>query len=465
MGGEAEDRRKASMAPIGGSGSPPATGLSGDCAMSGGGSVPCTLNQVMVAGLQAKGYVANIPFLLRARGELRIDMLQDALQIIVDRHAVLRARFSQRGDALVYTPVPGVGIGLPVTDLTAAADPLSAALRELVEDGQRPFAFGDLPRLRARVFRLGADDHLVAIIFDHLAADGVSLGVVAAEWRSLYQAIVAGLPFEFPPIAPQYQEFALWQQAWLKSEEARQQRQAWLAALAGFPARDGAATPYFADILSFELQRDIARRLSAACVRYRIKPFVAMLVSQALLLSAATGERDLIIATVRANRRRPGTAAMVGHFANLIPLPIRVDPGRGLGHLIRDAAASCAAAYARDEVPFLDIAAAAWHQRKLPAARLAEFTINFVPFPGAPVLWGNALRMEQIWGLYAKRPLATSRLTLFVRQQGSEFGGTLIYDRRSIDPEWAVAFSARLSRVITGLADRSVPTVADLLSD
>jgi hypothetical protein len=456
---------KSSKVPMGGNGILPTAGFVQVRAMRGAGSVPCTANQLMVAGLQAKGYIANIPFLLRARGELCIDILGDALQIIVDRHAILRALFSQCGDTLVYTPIPGVGIGLPVTDVSTAADPLAIVLRDLAEDGRRPFAFGDLPRLRARVFRLGAKDHVVSLMFDHLAADGISLGIIAAEWRSLYQAIMAGVPFEIPPIAPQYQDFALWQQGWLKGREAGRQRQAWLGALAGFPARDAAATPYAAEILQFELERDIVRHLSAACVRHRVKPFIAMLVSYVLLLVSATGERDLIIGTVRANRRRPDSAAMVGHFANLLPLPIRVDPRQPLESFVSDAAAICKAAYARDELPFLDIAAAAWRERKLPAARLAEFTINFVPFPAAPVLWGDALRMEQIWGLFTERPSATSRVSFFVRQQGARVGGTLIYDRQSIDPNLAAAFPARLSRAITSLAEGAGRTVADLLSN
>jgi hypothetical protein len=110
--------------------------------MSRRGPFPCTANQVMVARLQEKGYVSNIPFLLRARGRLRIDALRDALQLIIDRHAVLRSVFAASGETLVQQPVEGVGVALPVADLAAAADPLAAALSEIAADGERPFAGG-----------------------------------------------------------------------------------------------------------------------------------------------------------------------------------------------------------------------------------------------------------------------------------------------------------------------------------
>jgi hypothetical protein len=434
--------------------------------MSGGGPVPCTANQIMVARLQEKGYVSSIPFLQRARGRLRVDILTEALQLVVDRHAVLRSVFVASDETLMHRSVEGVSVALPVTDVSAAADPLAAVLSETAADGQRPFVFGDLPRLRSRVFQLGPDDHVVSIIVDHLAADGVSLGILAGEWRSLYQSLEAGTPFEIPPTAPQYRDYALWQHRWLAGAEAERQRQGWLADLEGLPASGkGLATSSCAALsLPFELDAIVAQRLFALCVRHRVKPFVGMLAAYAPLLLQATGARDLVIGTVRANRRRPETRAMVGHFANLIPLRIRIDDARPAVDLIGTIAAVCAAAYARDELPFLDLAAVAWRQLAIPASRLAEFSINFVPFPAEPVAWGGDLRMEQLWGLFGDRLLAASRVTFFVRQQGARIGGTLIYDGNSIDPGWAAAFPRRLSALIATLAKGSTLSLGELLS-
>jgi hypothetical protein len=154
---------------------------------------------------------------------------------------------------------------------------------------------------------------------------------------------------------------------------------------------------------------------------------------------------------------------MVGHFANLIPLRLRIDPERQLGDWVGDVAAVCTAAHARDELPFLDLAAAAWRQLRLPASRLAEFSINFVPFPGEAMIWDSDLRMAQLWGLFGDRPLATSRVTLFIRQQQSGLGGTLVYDRTTIDPGWAARFPAQFADMVARIAGGSASTVAATL--
>jgi hypothetical protein len=420
----------------------------------------------MVARLRDKGYISNIPFLLRAIGPLRADILRDALQLVVDRHGVLRSNFAVSGDGLTQTPIDGIAVALPLIDLSDAADPLAAALSEVAADGARPFDLSVLPRLRGRIFRLGQNDHVVSLVVDHLAADGLSLAIIGAEWRSFYQAIAAGTPFEIPPITPQYRDYALWQQRWRAGPEAERLRQAWLADLDGLPPRAAGPTaaPDAAELRQFELDPRITQRLSALCVKFRVKPFAAVLACFAPLLFAATGERDLLVGTVRANRRRPETAAMVGHFANLIPLHLRIDPARQAGDWVRDVAAVCAAAHARDELPFLDLAAAAWRALRLPASRLAEFSINFVPFPGEATIWDSDLRMTQIWGLFGDRPLATSRVTLFIRQQQSRLGGTLVYDRTTIDAGWAADFPNRIGAAIEQLAADRSQTVRALLA-
>lgn len=434
--------------------------------MNADAPVPCTANQVMVARLQAQGYVSNIPFLLRAKGPLCPATLRDALQLVVDRHAVLRSVLAETDDGLVQAPVRGVSVALPLTDVSAEADPLAAALAHIAADGAQAFGLSDPLRLRGGLFRLAAGDHLVGIIVDHLAADGVSLGIIAAEWRSFYQAIAAGTPFDVPLIAPQYRDFAAWQRAWLQSGEAEQQRRFWIDALAGIPSRAvSGGGAYAAERLAFELDPQTSQSLAALCVRLRVKPFAAVLALYALLLFAVTGERDLVIGTVRANRRRADTAAMVGHFANLIPLRVRIAEQQTLEMFVRDVASVCAAAYAHDALPFPEVAAALWRAARIPASRLAEFSINFVPFPDDGVGWGDGLRMAQIWGLISDRPQATSRVTLFIRQQRSAIGGTLVYDRRTLDPAWAASFPERFGAMIAQFAGGAVPTVGAMLAE
>ena len=428
----------------------------------------CSPNQVMVARLHARGYIANVPFLLRAIGDLNLETLRDALQLIVDRHEILRSSFALVDGLLVQHGALPHEIALTFRDVSDTPDPLAAAKTASAATCRQAFDLDGTERLRLTVYRLAAQDHVIAVIIDHLAADGMSLAQIAGEWRSFYQAIEAGTPFTVPATMPQYRDFAAWQRAWLQSPEGEQERVWWADQLRGFARPERApelqAGPFKARTLDFHLDFRTASRLSRLCTRHRLTPFMGMLSAYALLLAALSGEGEILVATVRANRRRESSRSTIGQFANLIPLLMIVDPTHSAEAFLRVTGETCRASYAHDALPFLDIANVAWTRLGLLPSALAEFSINFVPFGAEPTIWNSGLRMSQMWGLLDDAPLATSRLALFVRQQSPAIGGTLIFDPGTVDASWVEAFPGRLRTLISALATKPAASVAALLA-
>jgi arthrofactin-type cyclic lipopeptide synthetase C len=422
----------------------------------------------MVARLHARGYVANVPFLLRATGALNLETLRDALQLIVDRHEILRSSFGSVDGVLVqYGPEP-CAVGLDLVDISGEPNPLASAKSAAGASCRLAFAIDAPMRLRLTVYRLSAQDHLIAVIIDHLAADGMSLAEIGNAWRSFYQAIEAGTPFTVPAIVPQYRAFAGWQRAWLQSPAGEAERIWWADQLRGFARSERApelhAGPFAARVFDFVLDTQTTARISRLCVRHRLTPFMVMLSVYALLLAALSCDDEILVATVRANRRQPETRATVGQFANLIPLLIIVNCELTGEEYLRVSGETCRASYAHDALPFLDIAGVAWKRLGIAPNALAEFSINFVPFGPESVAWTSDLRMSQMWGLLDDAPLATSRLALFVRQQVPAIGGTLIFDPETVDARWATAFPAKLRAIISALDRKPAITVAALLA-
>ena len=435
--------------------------------MTGAGATVCSPNQVMVARLQARGFAANVPLLLRARGDLDRDTLREALQMVVDRHAILRATFEFDGDLLMQKPDRPCAVVMKWEDLADLPDPLTEAQAAIRRTCREVFDSNEAIRLRPFVYRLGVQDHLIAVVFDHLAADGMSLATVIAEWRAFYQAIEAGTPPTVSGLAQQYSAFATWQRDWLHSIHAERHRVWWTNQLRDLPGsavmgvRSGG--PFVARAIAFDLGATVSRQISTLCVRHRVTPFMALLAAYLPLVGSLVSERTVLIATVRANRSREDFRGTVGHFANLTPLRLMLDPNSSADQLIEDVASVCRSSYAHDELPFLELAAIASHVG-LPASALAEFSINFVPFPTEPVAWSSGLYLSQLWGFLDQEPLATGRLALFVRQEGDRLGGALIYDPRTIGSDWAEAFPGRLAALTAMLSRSPAPSVGDLLS-
>ena len=106
----------------------------------------------------------------------------------------------------------------------------------------------DLP-IRAHLAPVGAGKHLLMLVLHHIAADGVSAGVLWRDLAQAYRRRRAGLAPYDAPLAVQYADYALWQRKLLeRSEDGRseldRQLDYWLERLedkffrVGTPAND-----------------------------------------------------------------------------------------------------------------------------------------------------------------------------------------------------------------------------------
>ena len=93
----------------------------------------------------------------------------------------------------------------------------------------------DLP-IRAKLLRLGADEHILLITMHHIASDGWSMSLLFKELTAVYNSRVAGEePIDLPELPIQYADYALWQQDWLSGETLDKQLAFWLEQLAEAP--------------------------------------------------------------------------------------------------------------------------------------------------------------------------------------------------------------------------------------
>ncbi|HEU0052520.1 MAG TPA: condensation domain-containing protein, partial [Longimicrobium sp.] len=179
----------------------------------------------------------NIPAPIRLRGPLRPAVVERALDALRERHESLRTTFAVRDDEPVQVVHPLVPVPLPVDDLSA----LSAAARETevrrIVDGDAHTGF-DLergPLFRARLVRLGDEEHVLALNFHHSISDAWSLGVFSRELERLYDAFLRGEPSPLEPLPLQYADFAHWQREHLSPATVERHLSFWRRVLEGAP--------------------------------------------------------------------------------------------------------------------------------------------------------------------------------------------------------------------------------------
>src|SRR5215208_8083532 len=126
---------------------------------------------------------------------------------------------------------------LPVEDLSVLpqAEREAEAKRLALEEKRRPFDLDRGPLFRARLLRLGEEEHVLLISMHHIVSDGWSMGVFWRELGALYGAFSGGEVSPLAELPIQYADYALWQRQWLTGEVLDKQLGYWRRRLAELP--------------------------------------------------------------------------------------------------------------------------------------------------------------------------------------------------------------------------------------
>jgi amino acid adenylation domain-containing protein len=328
----------------------------------------------------------NVPCLVRLRGPLDGPALGRALDALVARHDALRARLvagrAGRPEQVIEPPW-ALGLAAGLTDYSDLG-PAAAAqrLRGLASSAAlQPFRLADGRLLRARLVRLAPDEHALVIVAHQTVLDDVSLGIALAELAALYGAEVSGEPAGLAE-PPRFADYARHERRYLQGPALAGLAGYWAGALAGlassqFPAdrprpllasHDGAVQVARTDRELLTGLREVSRRSGTTLP-------VTLLTALQVLLYRYTGQPDVVIGAVSANRARPEVAGLVGLLANTLPIRADLSGDPAFCDLLAQVHKTTAAAVAHQDLPFAQIVEALHVERD--AGRFPVFQIGF----------------------------------------------------------------------------------------
>jgi amino acid adenylation domain-containing protein/thioester reductase-like protein len=306
----------------------------------------------------------NLPLALDLTGPLDVDALRAALADVVRRHESLRTVFGTEPDGQPRQTVLGpelarpgfeVVTGMPESALSAALD-AAAAL---------PFDLATGLPLRATLFELSADRHVLLIVLHHIAADGWSLTPLLRGLSEAYAARLLGEAPHWPPLPVQYADFAAWQRSFLGSEqdpESLVSRQIgyWSRTLDGLPQelslpydRPHPQTPsYQGGHFTLRLDPTLHAGLRRLAEEHRATLFMVLHAALAILVNHHGASTDIPVGTVVAGRADESLDELVGYFLNTLVLRTDLDGEPDFHRLLTRVRETDLAAFAHQDVPF-----------------------------------------------------------------------------------------------------------------
>ncbi|MFD5826748.1 amino acid adenylation domain-containing protein [Lentzea sp. NPDC060358] len=410
------------------------------------------------------GSTYHVPIARRLRGPVDTAALRAAFGDVVARHEVLRTLFPDHDGVPEQVVLPPVGSPLDVVPCTETElDPL------LYAESARPFDLAsDLP-LRATLFRLSEEDHVLLVVLHHIVTDGWSWGPLLRDLGAAYDARCAGEEPGLPPLDVQYADYALWQ----RDLDTTAQVEHWRTALAGLPEeialpadRPRPETPsHRGEQLPVSLDAEAHRRLAAIARDCDATLFMVVQAALALMLSKLGAGTDIPLGTAVAGRADEALDDLVGFFVNTLVLRTDLSGDPLFRELLGRVRETDLAAYDHQDVPFDQVVEELNPARSPARHPLFQVFVTVQPAAPAAELSGVDGEPVDVAVTAAKFDLALM-LTETADADGRPAGitGTLEYAADLFDRATARALIARFERLAAGIDPQARVSRVDVLS-
>ncbi|WP_345530617.1 amino acid adenylation domain-containing protein, partial [Actinoplanes utahensis] len=306
------------------------------------------------------GATYNMPLSLRLSGAVDVAAMRAALGDVAERHEPLRTVFGEDADGPYQRILPMAAPELTVVPTTA--DDVEEAVAEAARHG---FDLGAELPVRAWLFRLAADEHVLLVLVHHIAGDGWSIPVLARDFAAAYRHRTGGDAPQWPALPVQYADFTLWQREALGAEDDAgsplgRQLDYWTRQLAALPAEIGLPTDRprppagtgAGDRITLDLDAGLHARLAAYCRRSGATPFMVLHAAWSALFARLGAGTDVAIGTPVAGRTDADLEHLIGFFVNTLVLRSDLSGAPTFDTLVARTRQVALDAYANQDVPF-----------------------------------------------------------------------------------------------------------------
>ncbi|MEU0678197.1 amino acid adenylation domain-containing protein, partial [Streptomyces sp. NPDC006172] len=416
----------------------------------------------------------NIPLALRLRGDVDRAALRAALADLTARHETLRTRYpSHAGEP--YQEILPATEAVPALDVEPAEE--AALPGRLAHEVARPYDLTHELPLRATLFELQNQEHVLLLVLHHIAGDGWSLAPLARDLGRAYAARRAGHAPDWAPLPVQYADYTLWQRDLLGDADDENsphsaQLAHWREALMGAPAHlelptdhaRPAVAGHRGETVPFRIPADLHDKLTALAKAGDCSLFMVLQAAFAALLTRHGAGTDIPVGSPIAGRTDDALDDLVGFFVNTLVLRTDTSGDPTFGELLERVKQFDLAAYTHQDLPFEKLVEEVNPERTLARNPLFQVVLALQSMPAAdPDLPGLQVTAEPVRVGFAKFDLGLAVVEEHT-PQGARAGirgdwefSTELFDRATVE-----ALGERLVRLLEAVADDPRRTIGSI---
>jgi hypothetical protein len=278
-----------------------------------------------------------IPQAFRFRGALDRDALGRAIAEVVRRHDPLRMRLVDTPSGVRQYFVPATR-DCCITESRLESSDQEQGISDWVNELVGAPLDLTLGPIAVDVLTVGKEDSVLLVRTNHLATDGISMGILERELLASYAAEV-GRRARLPELEYAFRDYIA-QQCEAGEFLTQPQMEYWSSQFSDYRPREvegpkeaGGLGPQF--VVEF-LDKDAVASLQTVAKRNRVGEFSLLCSAAAVALWIEFGEGDVRLTLPYANRDSVRVSQLIGLFMKGLSMRVSLDPTSSISDLIHD---------------------------------------------------------------------------------------------------------------------------------
>jgi len=419
----------------------------------------------------------NMSYVYQLSGALNIEALEKSLSEIFRRHEALRTIFAEGHGAPMQIVNSLPEFRLPIVDLRTlpAGDMEHRAAELTLEEKTQSFDLSSGPLFVTKLVRLTEEHSLLLVTLHHMIADHWSMQLFCHELKLFYEAFTQGQSCSLGPLPMQFADFAYLERESLKTDFFQRQLAYWKNKLAeplpmiefNAEGKRRKRRSFRASRQPLELSEALFQGIKTLARKEQCTPFMVIVAAVNMAIYLYTGQPDIRIGTLAANRRRWESENTFGHFINTIIIRALLSPSMTCRQYLAEVKSVTLEAYVNQELPFEHLARVLAAERQMDRESLIQVFVDYQVISSGPVQWPGLVFAQLNFGLGSNR--AASTLTMYdmilqLRESSTQLTGSVNYKINALRPRKVAIMMEGFQRILATMIASPGDVVSEVLA-